>query len=257
MKKLLLLSYLICSVAVLFAQGFYLEFKMSGLSKSKIGNGSMKSWSQDGNSRSEVSMSAEGLPGGAMTMATLSLKAEPNKIYMLNEKDKTYSEMETGNSDEWKDRPLAEYEVTLVGKETVNGYNTSHVIVKINGKQREELWTTKDIVGYADFSKIKSKYTGKDNMYKALAAKGADGMPVRIKAEENGQGMQMDLVKAEKRNNPSSLFSLTGYKKGSAFSGIPGGENMQEMMQKMQNMTPQEREEMIKNLERQYGQQPH
>jgi len=145
----------------------------------------------------------------------------------------------------------------VVGKETVNGYNTTNVIIKINGKQREELWTTKDIAGYADFSKVKSKYTGKENMYKALAAKGADGMPVRIKIEERGHGMQMDLVKAEKRNNPAGLFSLSGYTKGNGFSGMPGGEGMQEMMEKLKNMSPQEREEMMKRLQQQYGQQPH
>lgn len=168
-----------------------------------------------------------------MKITSLTLKAEPSKIYLLNEKDKTYSEIESSNDDEWKDRAQAEYEITVVGKETVNGYNTTHVIIKINGKQREELWTTKDIAGYVDFSKVKSKYTGKENMYKALAAKGADGMTVRIKIEERGQGMQMELVKVEKRNNPAVLFSLSGYTKGNGFSGMPGGEGMQEMMEKL------------------------
>ena len=256
MNKLLTLLLLLGLTATCFAQGFYVEFKMSSIDRGNTFNGNMKAFSQDGNTRSEIDMKVPQMPGGGIKMTSLILKATPDKIYMLNEKDKTYSEMSTGSSEEWKEHTPAEYEVTLVGKETVNGYNTTHVIIKVNGKQQEELWTTKDIAGYVDFSKIKSKYTGSANMYKALAAKGADGMPVRIKAMERGQGMQMDLVKAEKRNNPASLYSLSGYTKGSGFAGAPGGEAMQEMMEKMKNMTPAEREEMLKKLQQHYGQEP-
>ena len=257
MKKIVAFTYTILATLLLSAQGYYVEFKMSSASKEAALNGTMKTFSQDGNSRSEINMVVPQLPGGGMKITSLTLKAEPSKIYLINEKDKTYSEMETGSQEDYKDLPQADYEITVVGKETVNGYNTTHAIIKINGKLREELWTTKDIAGYADFSKIKTKYTGKDNMFKALGAKGADGMPVRIKAEDRGQGMQMDLVKAEKRENPSAMFTLNGYTKGSAFSGIPGGEGMQEMMKKLQNMTPQEREEMLKHMQDLYSKQPH
>ena len=257
MKKIVAFTYAFLATLLVSAQGYYVEFKMSSAGKEAALNGTMKTYSQDGNSRSEINMVVPQMPGGGMKITSLTLKAEPSKIYLINEKDKTYSEMETGSQEDYKDLPQADYEITVVGKETVNGYNTTHSIVKINGKLREELWTTKDINGYADFSKIKTKYTGKDNMFKALGAKGADGMPVRIKAEDRGQGMQMDLVKAEKRENPSSMFTLNVYTKGGAFSGIPGGEGMQEMMKKLQNMTPQEREEMLKHMQDLYSKQPH
>jgi len=251
MKKLLLVSVFTILITALFSQGFYVEYKLSG-----VGSGSMKSFSQDGNSRSEVSVNAAQM--GTMKITSLTLKSEPNKIYLLNEKDKTYTEVSSSNDEDYKDHAQADYNVTVVGKETVNGYNATHVKIAINGKLREELWTTKDIVGYADFSKIKTKYTGKDNLYKALAAKGADGMPVRIKADEHGQSMQMDLVKAEKRNSPGALFSLSGYSKSeNDFGGIMGNEGMQQMMEKLQNMTPQEREEMVKQMQQIYGKQPH
>ena len=257
MQKLITFSLALFVATTLFAQGFYIEFKITTGGNKAVSSGTIKSYSQDGDTRSEVNMAMPQMPGGAIKITSLALKADPNKMYLLNEKDKTYSEIETASQEDYKDLPQANYEVTVVGKETVNGYNTTHVTIKINGVQREEMWTTKDLAGYADFSKIKTKYTGKTNMYKALADKGADGMPVRIKVNERGQGIQMDLVKAEKRNNPSSLFSLSGYTKGSAFSGIPGAENMQEMMQKMQNMTPQEREEIMKRIKEQYSNQPH
>lgn len=257
MKKVISTLVLAIISFTLFSQGFYIEFKITSTGKGSGGSGTMKTFSQDGNSRAEVNMAVPQMPGGEMKITSIGLKTEPGIIYLLNEKDKTYTEIESSNDEDWKDRAQAEYEVTVVGKETVNGYNTTHVIIKINGKQREELWTTKDIPGYADFSKVKSRYTGKENMYKALSAKGADGMPVRIKIEEHGISMQIDLVKAEKRNNPATLFSLVGYTKGNAFSGMPGGEGLQEMMEKLKNMSPQEREEMLKRLQQQYGQQPH
>lgn len=259
MKKLLFLSCFIGSVAIGLGQGFYLEFKMTAGAKTEAMNGTMKSFSQDGNARSEITMSSPAMPGGNMNLVSITLKAEPKKVYLLNQKDKTYSEMDVNGADEWEERAQADYEVTVIGKETVNGYNTTHVSIKINGKATEELWTTKDIAGYAELSQVKTKYTGKANMYKALAAKGADGMPVRIKADEHGHSMQLDLVKAEKRNNPASLFSLTGYTKSSRLS-IPGMENMpgmKEMMEKVKNMTPQEREEMLKHLQQQYGEHAH
>ena len=257
MKKLLLLPYLLLLTALVSAQGYYIEFKISTGSKEAVSSGTIKSYSQDENSRSEVNMIMPQLPGGGIKITSLALKAEPNTVYLLNEKDKTYSQIDNTGNQDYKDLPQADYEVTVVGKETVNGYNATHVTIKINGVQREEMWTTKDLAGYADFSKIKTKYTGKANLYKALTNKGADGMPVRIKANERGQSIQLDLVKAEKRSNPASLFSLSGYTKGSAFSGIPGAENMQEMMEKIQHMTPQEREEIMKRIKEQYSNQPH
>ena len=68
-----------------FAQGYYMEMKMS---TNEGEMGTMKIYSQDGNSRSEMKMTAN-VPAGFGAMAMLSLKSEPNKIYMLNEKDKT------------------------------------------------------------------------------------------------------------------------------------------------------------------------
>jgi hypothetical protein len=255
MKKILAALIAITLTMGVFAQGFYIEYKIGASGKEASVGGNFKTYSQGGDVRSEITMSVPQM--GEMQITSLSLKTEPNKIYLLNEKEKTYTEMATGNDEEWKDRAQSDYEVTVLGKETINGYNTTHVSIKINGKQREELWTTRDIAGYGEFAKIKTKYTGKDNLYKALAAKSADGLPVRIKVDERGHNMQMDLVKAEKRSNPANLFSLDGYKKGEGMSGMPGGEQIQEMMKNMQNMTPAEREEMIRQLKEQYGKQPH
>lgn len=249
MKKhtIITLSFLCMLFTRSFAQGFYMEMKMS---TEKGEMGTMKVYSQDGNSRSEMAMTGGPM---AVNMATLMLKSDPAKIYMLNETNKTYSEYDVNSKDEYKDADVADYDITVIGKEKVNGYNCTHVKVKRKGSTHDmDWWTTKEMTDYADFSKVKSQYTGKSNLFAALAAKGADGFPVRIKTEDHNMTMQIDLVKAEKRNNPSSLFSLSGYTKSSTPTMPGSGVDYQ----KIQQMTPEEREKWIEQMKSQYG-QPH
>lgn len=248
-NKLIALSILMMYGIATFAQGYYMEMKMSG---NQGEMGTMKIYSQDGNSRSEMKLSAN-VPAGFGAMAILSLKSEPNKIYMLNDKDKTYTEMDVNNKEEYRDGDKSEYEVTVVGREKVNGYNCTHVKIKQKGSKHDmDWWTTTEMPNYAEFSKVKSQYTGKSNLYSALEAKGAAGFPVRIKTEDHGQMVQVDLITAEKRTNPSNLFSLSGYKKSEG-PAMPG---MGVDMQKIQQMTPEEREKWIEQMKNQYS-NPH
>lgn len=251
MKKLLTVligSLLGCSA---FAQGFYMEMKMGTADNADMGV--MKVYSQDGNSRSEINLNT---PGGPMDMLTLILKSTPNTLYVLNSKGKTYSEMDISQNNQYKDFPQEDYEITVLGKEKVNGYNSTHVKVTHKGSMAiEEMWTSKEVVDYSAFLSARTKFTGRDNLNKALAAKGADGFPVRIKTLERGMGIQVDLVTAEKRKFLASLFSLDGYTKSS--SPAMGSMSQQEMLQKIQNMTPEERQQFIEQMKSQYGQQPH
>ncbi len=228
-----------------FAQGFYFEMKMSSSKQGDMGN--MKVFSQDGNTRSEIHM---GTPMGAIDMVALNLKSTPNLVYMVNEKDKTYSETDATKSSQWKDNSQDEYEITVLGKEKVNGYNSTHVKVKRkDSKIEEEMWTSTEIPDYGSFEMAKTKFTGRVNLIKALKEKGVEGFPIRIKTAAGGNDMQIDFVKAEKRSNPSSLFSISGYTK-SANAAI-GGIDMKEAMQKMQNMTPEERKAFIEQMKQQ------
>ena len=250
MKKIVASLFILLMGARAFSQGYYMEMKMSTADNANMGV--VKVYAQDGNSRSEINLTT---PGGPMDMLTLILKSTPNTLYVINAKGKTYSEMDISQNNQYKDLPQEEYEVTVLGKEKVNGYNTTHVKVAHKGSAvTEELWTSKEVADYSALISAKTKFTGRDNLNKALAAKGADGFPVRIKTSEHGVDVQVDLVKAEKRNNVASLFSLDGYSKSSApnMSGL----SQQEMIQKVQNMTPEERQQFIEQMKAQYGQQP-
>ena len=251
-NKTKLLTWLLLFSSAGFSQGFYTEYNMTA---GEGVSGKIKTFSQSNNTRSEIHMTIPGMPGGGHSSATLMLASTPDKIYQINIAAKTYTEVAKNSAREMNDAPQSDYVVTVLGKEKAGIYNCTHVKVKqTSNKQEQEMWVSTDLPGYADYAKIKTAYTGKDNLMKALTAKGAVGFPVRIKSLEKGSSVQMDLVKAEKKNIPSTTFSLAGYTKSAVPSGAGHGQpgNNEEMMKQMQNMTPEQREQMIKQMQQQY-----
>lgn len=236
------------------AQGYYVEYKLSSTTGTQGGaSGSMKTYTEGGNTRTEMSMNTA---MGSFNMVNLLLKSTPGSVYMLDEKSKTYTEIKSTDDEQWKDYAQDDYEVTVLGKEKVNGYNATHIKIKRKGGTGEmQMWNTTEIAGYSEFASMKTQYTGKYNLLKAMEAKDAAGFPVRIKAAHSQYSFQLDLVKAEKRSNPSTLFSLTGYTKREGTNYNPGGVDVQEMMRKMENMTPEEKERWIKEMQEKY--KPH
>lgn len=247
MKNFFALLLCVCLSIPLFA-GHYVEFKFTG---AKGMSGVMKAWSQGGNSRSQFQMTMPGLPTD-ISSATLFLESDPAKIFMINEKEKTYVEHDRQKNDEFKDDKAAEYEVVVVGKETVNGYASTHVKVRKKGtKSYMNWWVTKDLKYYSELKSMKAKYLNSKGMYAALAEKGADGFPVRMLMEGDGDDskMQMDLVKAETMEVPASKFSLSGYTKSETPALSPmGGMDVE----KMKNMTPEERQKLMQEMMKKY-----
>jgi|GEM_PF-719724 len=257
MKKFLLFFIVNCSLFIVncSAQGVYIEYKITAGDGKETMSGNSKTYSQDGNSRSEMQFSVPGLPMGAMNTITLIRKDKPNMVTTLNTQNKTYTEMSFEEYKKDENKSDEEFEVTLVGKETVNGYSCTHVIAKYkkSGKVRNDWWTSKDVPGFNGFKGVKgSKYLDDDSFYGKLAEKGADGFPVRMKMSETGGAgsFQMDLVKAEKKNNPASLFEIpAGYTKAATVDLSKMPKNMQDM----QNMTPEEQKKMMEELMKMYG----
>ena len=246
MKKITTLLMVAIAALHIQAQGYYIEMKVS-MGGSPMAD--MKIYAQDGNSRSEVNSNMGGMAN--LNLIILNLRSTPDKVYMLDAAKRTYSESNTTSNADYKDAEQEDYEVNVIGKEKVNGYNTTHVrIKKKDDAHTMEMWTTTELIDYKDLAMVKSKYTGKANLYKQLEAKGAAGFPVRVKTNEMSRDVQIDLVKAEKRAQPASLFSLDGYTKTDVMNTM--GIDIKEMMQKMQNMTPEERERMLKMLQQQY-----
>ncbi len=234
---------------VVMAQGTYLEFKMT--SSDGIG-GTMKTYTQDGNVRTEMNMLMAAMPGGGIKRTVLILKNEPRTSYVLNDASKTYT-VNTMGDHEPSMADQTDYEITVIGKEKVNGYDATHVRVKAKGSQMEEdLWTSSGVLYYDKYKASLTKYTSA-GMYKALAAKGADGFPVRIMAGEHGHKVQMDLVRAEMKSNPASLFSLDGYTRSEGGYAGAMSRGTQSTINAIQTMTPEQRQRWIDSLRRAHG----
>jgi len=251
MKTILLFSAFLLTSFGSFA-GYYTEFKVTNAQGM---NGTMKSWYQDGNTRTQMNMGeGQGMVRmGMMNMTTLQLKDSPDAFYMLNEKDKTYFESGKRKREGEQDEEKEKYEVVVIGKETVNGYATTHLTLKGKSERMGIIhwWVSTDVKGYSEMADMKNRYINGSAAAKAMAEKGVKGFPVRMKIGGEKMEMQMDLVKAEMMDIPESKFSLEGYTKQDRPSPMmPGGVDMQ----KIQNMTPEERQKFMEQMQKQYGQ---
>ena len=248
MKKstlsILFISWL--SISAL-GQAAYVEFKLvapgDGIS------GTTKIYCLDSSTRTEINMSSPQIPAG-ISQATLILKDNHQRAYVLDEKNKTYTGIDLSNTSAMEKDP-SQYEVSVIGKEKVNGYACTHVKIKRKDSTLggQELWVSAEIPNYKQFMNVKSKYTT-EGIFKALRAKGVLGFIVRIIVGEKDKTMQIDLVKAELRNIDASLFSLAGYQEQMPPVAPEGAPNVQEIAKKVQNMSPEERQRFIEELKK-------
>ena len=178
----------------------------------------------------------------------------PGKAYTISEKDKTYSETEISNTPGNENKE--DYEITLIGKELVNGYSCTHATaLNKKTKRTSEVWLSKDVKGYAEYTSLRNTYLGGSKFFEALKEKGAEGFVVRsVMVDGKGENMQMDLVKAEKKDIDETMFSLDGYTR-KAVAGMPGG-MLPQTAEQIQKMTPGERQKYMEDMKAKYG-QPH
>ncbi len=239
-RSILTLLLSLAGTCVIAKDGVYLEFKIS----SQLIHGTSKTFAADGNTRSEMTMTNVNMPTPINTITLIKSEA-PNTTYSLNEKDKTYTVSESGKNTAQAEE---DYDVVVVGKETINGYNCLHVnIVYKTTPQKSDMWLSKDIPGYASYTTVKTDQLGGAGFFDKLKAKGADGFVVRMQMKMGkGEVMQMDLVKAERRNIDDGLFTLNGYTK----SAMPDMMNMEQL----KNMTPEQRKQYMMQMQEKYKQ---
>lgn len=245
MKNFLLIFAisLVAAIASIAKEGMYVEYSLTSARFS----GSVKSFSQDGNNRTETNFSGSSMPK-SINMLLLTLAQTPGTVYTLDQDKKTYtaSTVKPGTEPSEND-----YDVTIVGNETVNGYRCVHAIVRNTKSQSvTNLWLSKDIPDYRAYFEVKNKYLNSPNMFTALKAKDAEGFVIRMSIDERGNQVEMNLVKAEKRTLDASMFSLHGYTKTETFSPVGGPTSVD--VQKLQNMTDEERKQYIEQLKQQY-----
>lgn len=247
-----ILSLLLIAVVSLtaHAQDTYLEMKtISG--KQEVMT--MKIYVKDGNSRVEISSNIE---GAGINVAMLTLKKNPDMVYMLESNTKTYTEMDMKSLAKLSESNNTDYEVTIIGNEKIQGYNCVHARVKAKDAKGSsyELWSTKEVPAYKELTMMQGQSNGDAKLQKLLEAKGADGFPVKVYAKENDNEVTMELTKVEKKTLAANMFSLDGYKKSEGFAGT--GINLDEMQKAYEKLSPEEKKAIEEMMKQQDTNQP-
>lgn len=248
--------------ARMLVAGTFVEFLVKNQANPATGSrmtGTMKAWYQDGNTRSQLQMempAGSGRMPGMGNMVMLLLKDQPDKTFMLDEKNKTYFEMPKRRGREDPESQEEDFDITVLGNEKIGGYNSVHIraVRKTGGPKAEmEWWISREVPGYQEMQDFRVRQFNTKFMYKALKAKGIEGFPVKILTTGQGRdaerSMEMELVKAEIMDIPESRFSLDGYtrKEGSPF--MPGGMDPE----KLKNMSPEERANFFREMQQMRG----
>ena len=174
-------------------------------------------------SRTEMDLESARMP---MHMTTLTKFSAPDVIYLINDKARTYTEMDTKKAREQaakmtgaKDKEA--YSIKVLGSEKLLGYSTKHVLLSRPGDKSEmEAWTTTDLLGLSYESMkglIRRPAQDEGSMMKALKDAGAEGFFVKMITREKGKAeplTTMELTKIEKKSLPASMFEVpAGYTK--------------------------------------------
>ena len=204
----------------------------------------------------------------AMKMVMLVRSDTPDMMYRINDAARTYSEVDLAEAREMAgpSQGNEKYTVKKLGEAKILGRDTQHVLVT-GTNTTTELWTAKDFVDYATFSRLQTRpgvrAGAAEALNKALKDAGADGMPLKsITTGADGAKMTMEVVKAEKQTLPASTFEIpAGYTKSAGgmmdmmggMSGPQADEAKKRMDEAMKNMTPEQREMIQKMMKQRQG----
>lgn len=207
--------------------------------------------------RNEVDIPNPRMP---VKMTTLALRAKPDVVYLINDAQKVYSELEVKIPRERPEKEEGKYIVKDLGEETVSGYRCRRVVVTHPRGGESELWTNRNLLDYETYARTRTAAEREERggaFLQALKDAKADGFPVKSihRSGRKGGEIVMELLKAEKKPLPASLFQVPpGYTKttlGPAGAAIPP-DARKAMEESMKNMTPEQRR-MIESLMKKTG----
>ncbi len=215
------------------------------------GSGTMRLQVSAQGTRLETDMAT---PVGHMKMTILNLKARPGVSFAINEKTKSYTEMvihaATGHGQEKPEK----FTVKKLGHERIAGYDCVHALVTDEEGDQNDLWVTRELGGAETFwaAQMAEESQGGQRgraMAKSLRDAGLDGWPLKVKTRpQNGGEVVWETVKVERRSLPSSLFSLSGYKKVEHGSAAMNQMEFSPEMQKKMDAAAKQREERMKKM---------
>jgi hypothetical protein len=247
MKNLLFLATLLCGLSFSASAQFEGEVQMKITAAD--GGGTMAMFISQNAIKTEMNLSAENMQ---MQMSSLMKMDNPNLIYIINDKSKSYSELDLKEMEKMAQgmtRTKETYKVQKLGKEKILGYDCDHILVSDSDSEME-MWIAKGIMDYDTFKKFNQSQ--QDNgLEKALKEAGVLGMPLKqIMNKGTAAETKMEVVKINKGKLPASTFEIPkGYKKtegglmGAGMDMMPD-EAKAQMRESLKNMSPAEKKQM-------------
>ncbi len=236
--RTLTLSLLLGTAAFAQFEG-NLDIKLS----MEAGGGDLKLQVSKPGTRIDMTINAHPLPQ-PIRMTLLMRADQPSKAYMLNDQQKTFSEINLEEAAKMSSsEPGKPYTVKVGAKEKILGYNATHVTLT-RPNEKVEMWITKDLDVYKVFKQLQSvnpQMGGEAELFQALEKAGLQGFPLKSQIVREGETVTMETRKVEKKALPASLFEIPKDYKKAAVPGFPGAQGQQP--------TPEQLEEMRRMIE--------
>jgi Domain of unknown function (DUF4412) len=197
-------------------------------------------------------------------MTMLASLPNPEKVYLVNDENKTYSVWDTKTARESPD-PKETYKVEKLGTERIAGYTCQNARVTSSKKNEFDVCVTKEFGPSTDWIAAMNRNDPEARSWlKALRDQGVEGFPIRWAVREKGSTQPttvMELVSARKKSLAASLFKVpAGYKQTDfAVGGLTPeqekamGDAQKQMKEAMEDMTPEQRKQVEEMMKR-YGQ---
>ncbi len=204
-------------------------------------------------------------PGAPAQVKMVMLAKLPNleKIYMVNDENRTYSAWDTKAArEDSKTAPRETYTVEKLGADRIAGYACQNARVTSSKGRSFDVCMAKDFGASSDWmTAINRNDPQATSWLKAVRDSGIEGSPIRWAVRPKGSAepvMVMELVRADKKSLPSSLFEVpAGYRQTDfALGGLTPeqekamGDARARMKDAMKNMTPEQRRQYEETLKR-------
>lgn len=262
MKKrvLIALATLVTPLAALAQFEGVVEMKMTMTE----GSGTGKVWVSKAGSRTEMEITGSHVQAtgqASMKMTMLMKTADPDKVYNINDAKKTYWVMDLKKAREQMGKQKQDedtYTVKKLGPGSVAGFSCQNALITSKRGTVMEGCFTKEILGGSAWLSQpgRGSRAGETGIIKAAKDAGVEGYPIRmVNKDKDGKVVStVELVKAEKRSVPSSMFEVpAGYKESDMMSSMMSEDQQQKMKEAMDKMTPEQRKMMEEMMKKQGG----
>jgi hypothetical protein len=198
-------------------------------------------------------------------MTMLAALPNPDKVYLVNDENKTFSVWETKPARENDASAKDTYKVEKLGSERIAGYPCQNARVTSSKGNDFDVCVTREFGPSADWIAAMNRNDPESlSWLKALRAQGVEGFPIRwsVRAKKAAEPTSvMELVRAQKKTLAASLFKVpAGYKQTDfAVGGLTPeqqkqmGDAQKQMNDAMKDMTPEQRKQVEEMMKR-YGQ---